>query len=132
MLTKHVFIDKSRENFPIFNINTSNIFFTHGNLIEEVPRNGKNYSDKENKKNLNLIFSLLEEVWQSNTNIHASLSIWVSKFLEVISCFWISHNGISFCDLNEFIDGIWIIWVLIWMFLSREFSVCFFHNFDFS
>lgn len=26
--------------------------------------------------------------------------------------------GVCFCDLNKFVDSRWIVWVLIWMFLS--------------
>ena len=35
--------------------------------------------------------------------------------------------SIGFGDLDELIDSLGIIWVLVWMFFSRKFSVCFFH-----
>lgn len=75
-----------------------------------------------------MVILLLQEVRQGNADCEAALTVWVTVFEKVVSGLLVSHDGVGFGNLDELVNCLGIVWVLIWMFFSRQFPVGFLHG----
>lgn len=126
LFTQHVFVDQVSESFSVFNIYSSYVFFTLSDADPERVGNNKRYQQKEGDKHLQLVLFFLQEVGESNTYSHCTLSIWVTVLQKVVSRLLVGHDGVSFGYLDEFVYCLRIVWVLVRVFFSGEFAVSFF------
>ena len=126
-LQLNVLINKVSEHLTRLEVDTTDIDLALLELGVEPVRDDNDYDDEESEEHLQLEVLLLEELRQSDTNSEGTLTIRVTVLDEVVSSLLVSHDSVSLGDLNEFIDGLWVVGVLIRMFFARQFTVCLFH-----
>lgn len=120
LLLIHCLVNAFAKNLSSLKFNTTNVLLTSLNLFHEVTWDQEYDEDEEGDQNLHLELSFLNEGWQSDTNGEGTLSIWVTEFLKVGACFFVSHNGVGLGNLDKFINSLWIVRVFIRMLVSGE------------
>jgi len=125
LFADHVLVDQLREYFTVVDINASDVLLVGSNLVEEVAWDDEDHHDEEDDQYLHGVLLFLEHVWKGNADGEATLAIWVSVLEEVLTSLLVGHDGVGLGDLDELVDGLWIIRVLIWMLFSGQFPVSF-------
>jgi hypothetical protein len=59
-------------------------------MIIEVPRNEKNHNNEKGNQNRQVVLLLLDEFWQSYTNVEVTSTIWIAELQKVVACNWVS------------------------------------------
>lgn len=123
LLLVHSLINAFAENLSSLKLNTTNVFLTSLNLFHEVTWDQEYNENEEGDQNLHLELSFLNEGWQSDSDGEGTLAIWVTEFLEVGACFFVSHNGVGLSNLDKFINSLWIVRIFIGMLIPGESAI---------
>jgi len=125
LLSGHILVNLLCENLPVVDVNATNILLVGVDLIQKVSWDEDDDNHKEDDEYLELEILLLEELWEGNTDGKTALAVRVSVLKEVVTCFFVCQDRVSFGDLDELIYGLRVVWVLVRVFFSGEFSVSF-------
>ena len=91
VVSLHGVIKKSLENVTVILFDTTDVLcFLSTQMIIEVPRNEKNHNNEKGNQNRQVVLLLLDEFWQSYTNVEVTSTIRIAELQKVDACNWVS------------------------------------------